>query len=280
MFRVGEPTVSAMVNRAGDAPSIRRTLLGLRTYRHLLRNLVLKDLKLKYRGSVVGFLWSLANPLVMAIVYTVAFTKILNAGSEGFVFYLMLGLLAWTYFASSAGMSTGSIADNGGLVKSVWFPRAILPIATVLFNLAQYTLTVLVFLPLMLIYYHVPPAAPMLLFPIFVALQSIFTIGVALILATSAAFFRDVRHLVEVALAVAFWTTPILYELNRLRGGLRQLILLSPMSPYIGAYQDIFYYRQWPDAAIWATAIGYAAVALALGLWLIVRNEDSFAERI
>ena len=92
-----------MVNRAADAPSIRRTLLGLRKYRHLLRNLVLKDLKLKYRGSVVGFLWSLANPLVMAVVYTVAFTKILNAGSEGFVFYLMLGLLAWTYFASSAG---------------------------------------------------------------------------------------------------------------------------------------------------------------------------------
>ena len=280
MFRVGEPTVSAMVNRAADAPSIRRTLLGLRTYRHLLRNLVLKDLKLKYRGSVVGFLWSLANPLVMAVVYTVAFTKILNAGSEGFVFYLMLGLLAWTYFAGSAGMSTASIADNGGLVKSVWFPRAILPIATVLFNLAQYTLTVLVFLPLMLIYYHVPLAAPMLLFPIFVGLQSIFTIGVALILATSAAFFRDVRHLVDVALAVAFWTTPILYELNRLRGGLRRLILLSPMSPYIGAYQEIFYYRQWPDATIWVTAVGYAGVALALGLWFIVRNEDSFAERI
>ena len=269
-----------MVNRAAEAPSIRRTLRGLQQYRHLLRNLVLKDLKLKYRGSVVGFLWSLANPLLMAVVYTVVFTKILRAGSEGFVFYLMLGLLAWTFFANSAGMSTGSIADNGGLVKSVWFPRAILPTATVLFNLAQYTLTVLVFLPLMLLYYHVPPAAPMLLFPVFVGLQSLFTIGVALILATSTAFFRDVRHLVEVALAVLFWTTPILYQLDHLPARVRRLILMSPMSPYIGAYQDIFYYRQWPDAAIWLTAVGYAVVALVLGLWLIVRNEDSFAERI
>jgi ABC-type polysaccharide/polyol phosphate export permease len=269
-----------MVDRAGDAPSIRRTLAGLRQYRHLLRNLVLKDLKLKYRGSIVGFLWSLANPLLMAVVYTVAFTRILNAGSQGFVFYLMLGLLAWTFFASSAAMSTGAIVDNSGLVKSVAFPRAILPTATVLFNLAQYTLTVLVFLPAMLLYYRVPLAAPMLLFPVFVALQALFTIGLALILATGTAFFRDVRHLVEVALAVLFWATPIVYQVNGLSATMRRAILLTPMSPYIAAYHDIFYFRQWPDAAIWLTAIGYAAAALLLGLWLIVRSEDAFAERV
>ncbi len=280
MFRVGDPTVSTLVNRAADAPSIRRTLAGLRQYRHLLRNLVLKDLKLKYRGSVIGFLWSLANPLIMAVVYTVAFTKIMRTGSEGYVFYLMLGLLAWTFFASSAAMSTGAIVDNGGLVKSVSFPRAILPTATVLFNLAQYILTVLVFLPLMIIYYRVAPAAPMLLFPVFVGLQALFTIGVALILATSTAFFRDVRHLVEVALAVLFWTTPIVYQVNGMSPRLRSVIRLSPMSPYISAYQDIFYHRQWPEATTWFTAVGYAVVALMLGLWLIVRHEDSFAERI
>jgi lipopolysaccharide transport system permease protein len=177
-------------------------------------------------------------------------------------------------------MSTGSIADNGGLVKSVWFPRAILPTATVLFNLAQYILTVLVFLPLMLVYYDVPPAPPMLLFPIFVGLQSLFTIGVALILATSAAFFRDVRHLVDVGLAVGFWATPIVYELGRPATGLRRLVFFSPLSPYVSAYHDIFYYRQWPDGAVWLTAIAYAGVTLGLGLWLLVRNEDSFAERI
>jgi ABC-2 type transport system permease protein len=269
-----------MVNRSAATPSIRRTLGGLRRYRHLLRNLVLKDLKLKYRGSLIGFLWSLANPLVMAVVYTVAFTRILRVGSEGFVFYLMLGLLAWTFFSSSAIMSTGAIADNGGLVKSVWFPRAILPTATVLFNLAQYLLTVLVFLPLMLIYYQVPPAAPMLLFPVFVGLQALFTIGVSLILATGAAFFRDLRHLVDVALAVLFWTTPIIYQLDTVQPGLRRIILLSPLSPFIGAYQDIFYFGRWPETAIWATAIGYTVLATAVGLWLIVRYEDSFAERI
>jgi ABC-type polysaccharide/polyol phosphate export permease len=241
---------------------------------------VMKDLKLKYRGSVLGFVWSLANPLLMTIVYTFAFRYVMRQGSEGYVFYLLLGLLAWTFFASSAAMSTGAIADSGGLVKSVWFPRAILPTATVLFNLAQYLLTVMVFLPVMLIYFRVPLVAPMLLFPIFVGLQTAFTIGVAMILATTTAFFRDVRHLVDIGLQVLFWTTPILYELGRVPASVRRVLLLSPVSPFISAYQDIFYYRHWPDATIWLLACGYPVIALSLGLWLMVRYEDSFAERI
>jgi len=284
MPRVADPVEHGpleMVDRASDAPSIQRTLAGLHRYRHLLRNLVLKDLKLKYRGSVIGFLWSLANPLLMAAVYTVAFTRILGQRSENFVFFLMLGLLAWTFFAASASMSTGSIIDSGGLVKSVAFPRAILPTATVLFNLTQYLLSVLVILPLMLAWYRVIPSAPMLLFPIFVALQLVFTAGVAMILATGAAFFRDVRHLVEIALAVLFWMTPIVYDARTLTSEpLRLMIQLSPVSPYVSAYQDIFYFQRWPDPAVWAAAIVYALVAAAIGLWLIVRHEDRFAEQV
>ena len=126
-----------------------------------------------------------------------------------FVFYLMLGQLSWTFFASSAAMSTGAIIDNAGLLKSVVFPRAILPIGTVLFNFAQYLLTVSVFLPAMMIWYREPLSAPMLLFPVFLALQVVFTIGIALILATWTAFvsvsvimFRAAPHI--------FWTIMIM----------------------------------------------------------------------
>jgi len=263
-----------------QTPSVRRSLTALHRYRHLLRNLVLKDLKLKYRGSVIGFLWSLANPILMGVVYTIAFRGILQIHNEGFVFYLMLGLLSWTFFASSAAASTAAIVDNGGLVKSVWFPRAILPTASVLFNFTQFVLSIAVILPLMLLYYRVTPVAPMLLFPVFIALQLIFTTGVALVLATSAAFLRDVRHLVDIAIMILFWLTPIVYEVGQLPPRLRQIILLSPMSPYVAAYQEIFYYREWPHAATWATTVAYAAIALALGLWMVVRNEDTFAERV
>ncbi len=273
------PTI-AMDDRAAERPGLERTLRGLARYRHLLRNLVVKDLKLKYRGSVFGFIWSLANPLLMIAVYTIAFTQILQRGTPAFVFYLMLGILPWTFFANAIAMATGSIVDNGGLVRSVWFPRAILPIATVLFNLAQYLLTAVVFLPVMMAIYSVTPSSPMLAFPVFLLLQTLLTIGLALLIAVGTAFFRDVRHFVDVALAVLFWATPVVYETTQLPPRLQQAILLTPLSPYITAYHDIFYYGRWPAGEVWATAVVYAVVTLVAGLWLIARVEDRLTEQV
>ena len=272
--------VVEMDDRTAERHGVERTLRGLAQYRHLLRNLVAKDLKLKYRGSVFGFIWSLANPLIMIAVYTVAFTYILRLRTPAFVFYLMLGILAWTFFANAIAMSTGSLVDNGGLVRSVWFPRAILPIATVLFNFSQYLLTVIVFLPVMMVIYGVTPAAPMLAFPIFLLLQVGLTVGLSLITAVGTAFFRDIRHFVEVGLAILFWATPVVYETSQLPDRLRGAILLTPLSPYITAYHDVFYYRQWPAPEVWALAVLYAIVPLIAGLWLITRVEDRLTEQV
>ncbi len=269
-----------LVDRAAETTTLRAVVTSLYSYRELLKNLVLKDLKLKYRGSVFGFLWSLINPLLMIIVYTIAFTFILRVRSKGFVFYLMLGQLSWTFFAGSAAMSTGAIVDNSGLLKSVLFPRAILPIGTVLFNFAQYLLTVSVFLPAMMLWYRVPLSVPMLLFPVFLALQVVFSIGVALILATWTAFFRDVRHLLEVALAMLFWTTPIIYELRQVPERFRLLILLSPMSSFVVAYQQLFFYREWPDATVWLVASAEALGAFVIGALLFLAFQDGFTEQL
>jgi len=267
-----------LVDPAAEMTTIRSVVASLYSYRELIKNLVLKDLKLKYRGSVFGFLWSLANPLLMVVVYTIAFTLILRVRSEGFVFFLMLGQLSWTFFASSAMMSTGAIVDNAGLVKSVRFPRAILPIGTVLFNLAQFLLTASVIVPVMMLWYHRGPSAPLVVFPVILALQTAFTIGLALILATTTAFFRDVRHLLEIALAVLFWTTPIVYRLNDVPEGLRLLILLSPMSPFVVAYQTMFFNQQWPAATVWLVASTYALGAFVVGAILFLAFEDRFTE--
>lgn len=270
----------AMIDRAQETDSFGRTLVAMFRYRELLKNLVLKDLKLKYRGSILGFLWSLFNPLLMILVYTIAFNYILRQRVQGFVFYVMLGILAWTFFVNSATMATGAIIDNAGLVKSVFFPRAILPVATVLFNFAQYLLTILVFLPLMLVLYRVPLGPQMLLYPVFLGLQVLFTIGVALILSTGTAFFRDTRHFLEIALTALFWVTPIVYQSNQMSGRVRAAVLLGPMSPYIGAYQTIFFYREWPGLSIWLPATLYAVVAFCIGAAIMLANEDKFSEQI
>jgi lipopolysaccharide transport system permease protein len=277
---IGANADDELVDRAEAMTTLGAVVMSLYSYRELLKRLVVKDLKLKYRGSVFGFLWSLLNPLLMIVVYTVAFTFILRIRGEGFVFYLMLGQLSWTFFASSAAMSTGAIIDNAGLVKSVLFPRAILPIGTVLFNLAQYLLTTAVFLPVMMLWYRVPLAPPMILFPLFLALQVVFTIGIALILATATAFFRDVRHLLEVALAVLFWTTPIVYELRQVPERLQLLILLSPVSSFVVAYQQLFFYREWPAPTVWLMATAHALGAFIVGALLFLAFEDRFTEQL
>jgi lipopolysaccharide transport system permease protein len=261
-------------------PTVSAGLLGILRYRELLRNLVLKDLKLKYRGSIFGFVWSLANPLLMVAVYTLAFTYVLRMRTEGFVSLLLIGLLTWGFFSSSAMMATGALVDSGGLIRSAGFPRAVLPLATVLFNLAQFLLSLSVLLPLALAMFRVSPSPAMLLFPVFLGLQILFTIGVALAVSTATAFFRDVRHLLEIALSALFWTTPIVYSHENVPEFLRLPILLSPVSPFVVAYQEIFYYGRTPAVPVWLIAFGYASAAFVLGASFFVTCEDQLAEHV
>jgi homopolymeric O-antigen transport system permease protein len=269
-----------LVDRAADSPSIVPTLVALFSYRELLRNLVLRDLKLKYRGSVLGFLWSLVNPLAMVGVYTVVFSYIMPSGQPRFAFFFLLGVLAWTFFSASAMMSTGAVVDSAGLIKAVRFPLAILPVASVLFNLVQYLLTVSVLLPVMMLIYRTMPTWPALLFPVFLTLQVAFTVGVALMLAAATAFYRDIRHLLEIALAMLFWMTPIVYALDTVKEPLRFVMSLTPLSPFIVAYQKIFFFGQWPELSTWLIAVTYAACALAFGAALFLSVEERLAEQL
>ena len=121
---------------------------------------------------------------------------------------------------------------------------------------------------------------PMLAYPAFLLLQLMFTIGVALLLAVGTAFYRDVRHLVDVALPMLFWATPVVYETAQLPGRVQALILLTPLSPYVTAYHDLFYYRRWPTVETWTLAVVYAGVSLLCGLWVMTRTEHQLTERI
>lgn len=267
-------------DRGASAPPITIGLLRLVEYRELLRNLVLKDLKLKYRGSALGFAWSLANPLIMLVVYWVAFTYVLGVRRQGFVFFLLVGLLAWTFFANTVNMATGTIADSGGLLKSVRFPRTVMPIATVLFNLSQYLLTFGVLLPCLLLLFGIAPSASMLAYPVILLLLVLFTSGTALMVAAASAYYRDVKHLVEVALQVLFWMTPIVYDLADVPERLRLPILLSPLSPFITAMHDIFYHHAWPDIAVWTTALAWSVTMFVGGITIFLSFEDRFAEQL
>jgi len=249
-------------------------------YRHLLLNIVTKDLKLKYQRSMLGFAWSLLNPLLMIGVYTLAFTYVMNLRTPRFVLFILIGLLAWNFFAGSVGSASESVIGNASLLRSVVFPRVVLPFSAVIFHLIQFLLTLLVFLPLMLSLYGVPPAPRMLLFPLFLLLQVFFIAGLTLLLATASTMFRDVKHLIEVGIGIFFWMTPIIYEPTMIPARFQQIALLSPMSSYVRAYQDLFYYGVVPDLPVWIVATVYAAGTFICGLSVFLAYEDRFSEYI
>ncbi len=270
----------AFIDRTTERPTLLGTWRAVFTYRALLRNLVARDLKLKYRGSALGFLWSLINPLVMLAVYTVAFTVFLGRGGPQFVFLLLVGLLGWTFFAASIAGASGSLVDNTSLTKSLHFPRAILPLASVLFNLSQLVLTALVFVPVLMVYHQVTPTWVMGLFPVLLALQLVFVAGVALTLAALTAMFRDIRHLVEVGIGVLFWMTPIIYTLGDLPERVRWAIAYTPVSPFIRGYQAIVIHQTVPALEIWLASAGFAVVAVAVGVRVFSRLEPRLGEML
>jgi len=283
-WRYGRSWWSASIAEdAGPLVSPRRSHpLGLiwRDHRTLLRLLVTRDLRLKYRGSLVGVIWSLANPIVMTATYTLAFTYIFPVRTEGFIFLLLIGILAWTFFAGSAGMATGAIVDSGSLVKSVYFPRLVLPAATVLFNLVQYLLAMAVLLPAMFLWYGIWPTWALLGLPVVLVLLTLFAWGIALLMAATTAGFRDVRHLLDISLQVLFWGTPILYSPASFPGPAAALIVQSPLAPFITAARSLIYDGAWPAPPILVLAALYATVAVAIGLGVFTRLEDRFAESL
>jgi ABC-type polysaccharide/polyol phosphate export permease len=227
---------------------------------------------------MLGFAWSLLNPLIMITVYAVAFTYIMKVPTPRFVLFILLGLLAWNFFAGAVMSASEAVTSNAALQKSVVFPRTVLPFSAVLFNLTLYLLTLLVLLPVMMLFYGVSPAARMLLFPVFLVLQVAFITGLVLLLSTASTMFRDVKHLIEVGINILFWTTPVIYEATMIPARFQRLALLSPMAPFVRAYQDIFYYEVVPNSVVWTVATVYAAGTFVCGLSVFLAFEDRFSE--
>ncbi len=250
---------------------------GVLRYRDLLFGLVATELKVKYRGSLLGFLWSLLNPLAMIAIYTLAFQYILKVGIEHFSIFLIAGLLPWTFFAGSAMASTTSVMSNAGLVKKVYFPREIIPAAVVLFNLIQTLLALAVFLPSLLVLRGDVPWT-LVFYPAILALFVLFVTGVALGLSALTVTFRDLRHLTEVVLAMLFWITPIVYSITMVPQQLHVIFTLNPMTPFVSAFQDTAYWGRVPGAATFLTMAGWAVGVFLVGWTIFQRRAPYLAE--
>lgn len=265
----------------------------------LLVGLVRKDLKVKYQGSVLGFLWSLANPLLLLVVYTFVFQVVLKSGIPQFGFYLLSGLLVWNLFAGAVGTSTAAVVGNAGLVKKVRFPLSVLPLSQVGFALVHFALQVFVLLVVMAVTGNTQFAGPQLLLAVpAIAVAVLFTVAVSFLVAGLNVRYRDTQHVVEVALMAGFWINPIVYSVSLVHnelGNLYGLYYLNPMAGVVVAMQRAIY-AQNPvlpggstvlasdDYAFYLEKLGIgalvSAVLLGLGLWVYHRLSADFAEEL
>jgi ABC-type polysaccharide/polyol phosphate export permease len=254
-------------------------LRALVAYRGLLRGLVQRDLTVKYKGSLLGVAWSLLHPLVMVAVYTLAFRYVVRVPIERFPLFLLSGLLPWMFFASALAAATSSIADNGTLVRKVAFPRAVLPLAAVASALVQFALMYTMLVPTALVTGAGLSSAWIALVPV-VVLQTAFTTGLGLLLATAYVFVRDARHLLDVALQVWFWLTPIVYAASMAPETLRGWLRFNPMLHFITSYQEIVTRHAVPSLATFGLLAGLAIASLTLGWTVFARAQKRFAEYV
>lgn len=220
-------------------------------YRELIRNLVVRDLKVRYKNSALGFLWSLVNPLLMMLVFTVVFQIMLpNEQIQAFPIFVLCALLPWNWFAASLNEAIPSIVNNAHLIKKVYFPREVLPLSVVLANGVNFLLALLVLFAMIFVY-GVHVSVWVLLLPAIIAVQLLFTLGVAFILSTVNVFYRDTGVIMEVVLLAWFFLTPIFYPVTLLSEhrevwGItlpiqRLVYILNPMASLISAYRDILW---------------------------------------
>jgi lipopolysaccharide transport system permease protein len=259
-------------------------------YRELLRNLVSRDLKVRYRNSTLGVLWSLGNPLLMTLVYTFVFTVMTSySKAANFPVFVLCGILPWNFFSTSIIGAIRSIVDNTQLVKKVYFPRECLPVSVVLANGINFLLASVVLFGVMAIF-QMRFTWWLLLLPAVLAVQIIFITGFALIMATANVFYRDTQIIMEVVMMAWFFMTPIFYPIDILPRNYqlwgmsfdvwRWVNILNPMASIIATYRVILYDGAPPDPYFFIRTLLTAVGILGIGSLIFYRYSRTFAEQI
>lgn len=260
-------------------------LITIYRYRQLIAALTARDLKARYRGSVLGFFWSLANPLLLLAVYTIVFTKFFPSRvAQPFPLFLFTGILPWTFFSAAVLESTNAISGNAGLIKKVMFPAEALPMVIVLSHLVHFALAIPVLLAAKVAFAlagQTTITATILLAPVLMLLQTCFVAGLSLAISSASILFRDLRDIITNLMQLGFFITPIIYTIDSIDSQIvRALLRLNPMTPFIIGYQDLFFYGVLPSLSDCFLMIAYALGSLALGFAVFDRLRDTLAEAI
>ncbi len=248
-------------------------------YRELIGNLVVSDLKIKYANSVLGFAWSLLNPLMMMVILYFVFSVIYKNNQQNFILYLLIGILSWRFFSIVTTSALESIVMKPSLVKKIYIPREILPLSTVISGLVSSFLEFTVLLPLLFLL-GVGIHSAIIAFPVVQILYFFIVYGVSLILASLYVYVRDLNQLWSVAIQLGFFLSPIVYQVTLVPSRYLGLYGLNPVTRVINLYRDIFLNNTIPGLYDFLYILGFAAAMLIVGSLVFGRLSRRFAEEV
>ncbi len=248
-------------------------------YRELLKTNIKKEIRGKYKHSFLGVIWSFLYPLLQLAVYAIIFPLILRDTQENYVIFLCVALIPWTFFTTVVNQSTGVIIANGNILKKVYFPRIILPISVVSSAAINFAISTIIILAFVL-FSGMGFCKYLVFYPVILLVQFIFSLGISFIVSSITVYLRDLEHLINIALMMLFYATPIAYSSNTIPDAFKNIMYLNPMAHIIDAYRAIFYYKQMPNLMNLGVLLIISIGITVVGYFIFEKLQKRFAEEI
>lgn len=248
------------------------------SYKDMIKGLVKRDLRGRYKGSVLGFLWNFVNPLCQIIVYSIVFSRVLTNSIEKYPIFLIIGLMPWNFFAESLSQGSGCVLHQAELTKKIYFPREVLPISTVVSRFINMLITFAIMFVIILVSGVGISPAMLIFLPIIMLVEFVMALGFTLLLSAIDVYFRDVEYMTGVILMAWVWLTPIMYSYSDQSGLLQKIISYNIMTPIIRAYQSVLYYHTVPDMKMLGISAIVSVIMLVVGARVFRKAEGHFAE--
>lgn len=249
-------------------------------YRQMIAGMVRKDLRGRYKGSILGFFWTFLNPLLQLVVYTMVFSVIMKNGIDKYYMYLFVGLIPWLFFSNSVTSGSSCILQSKDLVKKIYFPREVLPIATVTSGFVNMLYCFIVIFAALLFSGIGIRIQVIIYLPIIMVVEYLLSLGFSMIFSALTVYFRDLEYVLGIIMMAWMYMTPVLYPLDAVPGNFVKIMSLNPMTSIIVAYRDILYFKQAPQLDTLLQAIIIGVVSLVIGCIVFRKLQKGFVEEL
>jgi ABC-type polysaccharide/polyol phosphate export permease len=249
-------------------------------YRELLKSSVKKEIRGKYKASFLGVIWSFVNPLLQVLVYAIVFPYLIGNRVDNYVVYLITGIIPWTFFSTVIQTCGTCIKANSGIIKKVYFPRIILPLSAMISGLINFFISCLIIL-LFCIIFGVGISWHIVFVPLYALIEGVFALGIGMIVGACDAYVQDLEYIVNFLLQLAFYGTPIVYDIGQFEsaGLLGKLVMMNPMTQIVMGFRDCFLYHRLPDFGMLLPLTAVALIMLGIGTLVFNKLEKGFAEQ-